>query len=140
MLILECPYCGVKAEETELAPGGEAHLEVANGRCRLVVADTVNGHRPSVDVLFRSAARAAGRNAMGVIMTGMGDDGARGLLEMRQAGAPTLVQDEATSVVFGMPKEASAAGGVDSVVPLRRFASEIEAFGASFRSPVRSLR
>jgi len=85
----------------------------------------VSRHRPSVDVLFRSAARSAGSNAVGVIMTGMGDDGARGLEEMKQAGGRTLAQDEATSVVFGMPKEAIARGCVDKVVPLSQIAQEL---------------
>jgi two-component system chemotaxis response regulator CheB len=85
----------------------------------------VSRHRPSVDVLFRSAARAAGSNAMGVIMTGMGDDGARGMLEMKQAGAYTVAQDEASCVVFGMPKEAIAHGGVDRTLPLDQIAREI---------------
>ena len=75
-------------------------------------------HRPSVDVLFRSAARYAGPNAVGVILTGMGDDGARGMLEMKQAGAYTIAQDEATSVVFGMPNEAIKRGAVDEILPL----------------------
>jgi chemotaxis receptor (MCP) glutamine deamidase CheD len=73
-------------------------------------------HRPSVDVLFRSAARYAGKNALGVIMTGMGDDGARGMLEMKQAGALTFAQDEKSCVVFGMPNEAIKLGAVDKVV------------------------
>jgi two-component system chemotaxis response regulator CheB len=85
----------------------------------------VSRHRPSVDVLFRSAARSTGANALGIIMTGMGDDGAHGLLEMKQAGAATVAQDEATSVVFGMPKEAIALGAVDRVLPLERLAGEI---------------
>jgi two-component system chemotaxis response regulator CheB len=85
----------------------------------------VTRHRPSVDVLFRSAARSAGANAVGVIMTGMGDDGARGLEEMKNAGAVTLAQDEATSIVFGMPKEAIARGCVDRIVPLHQMAQEI---------------
>ncbi len=85
----------------------------------------VSRHRPSVDVLFRSAARSAGSNALGVIMTGMGDDGARGLQEMKQAGARTVAQDEATSVVFGMPKEAIARGCVDQIVALPLIAREI---------------
>jgi len=76
-------------------------------------------------VLFRSAARYAGRNAVGVILTGMGDDGARGMLEMKQAGAFTLAQDEATCVVFGMPKEAIKLGGVDKVLPLQAVARAI---------------
>ena len=78
----------------------------------------VSRHRPSVDVLFRSAARYAGGNVVGVIMTGMGDDGARGLLEMKEAGAYTIGQDETSCVVFGMPKEAIATGDVSRVVPL----------------------
>ncbi|PZU21771.1 MAG: chemotaxis response regulator protein-glutamate methylesterase [Shinella sp.] len=99
--------------------GARYHVSVRTG-------PLVSRHRPSVDVLFRSAARAAGANAMGVIMTGMGDDGARGMEEMKQAGAfMTVAQDEATSVVFGMPKEAIARGGVDKVVPLERIAHEI---------------
>jgi two-component system chemotaxis response regulator CheB len=85
----------------------------------------VSRHRPSVDVLFRSAANVAGSNAVGVIMTGMGDDGARGLAEMKQAGAFTIAQDEATSIVFGMPKEAIARGCVDRVVPLQNIAVEM---------------
>jgi two-component system chemotaxis response regulator CheB len=75
-----------------------------------------------VDVLFRSVAGSAGRNAVGVIMTGMGDDGARGLLEMKEAGAITIAQDEASSVVFGMPREAIARGATDFVLPLERIA------------------
>ncbi len=82
-------------------------------------------HRPSVDVLFRSASRYAGKNAIGVIMTGMGDDGARGLLEMKNAGAYTIAQDEATSVIFGMPNEAIKLGAVDKVLPLDRIALNI---------------
>lgn len=85
----------------------------------------VSRHRPSVDVLFRSAARSAGSNAVGVIMTGMGDDGARGLEEMKKAGAQTIAQDEATSVVFGMPKEAIARNCVDRITPLSQIAQEM---------------
>ncbi len=98
--------------------GARYHVSVRNG-------PLVSRHRPSVDVLFRSAARSAGSNAMGVIMTGMGDDGARGMLEMHQAGAYTVAQDEASSIVFGMPKEAIAHGGVDKIVSLDRIAQEI---------------
>ncbi|UJW74924.1 protein-glutamate methylesterase/protein-glutamine glutaminase [Rhizobium sp. SL42] len=98
--------------------GARYHVSVRTG-------PLVSRHRPSVDVLFRSAARAAGSNAMGVIMTGMGDDGARGMEEMHQAGAFTLAQDEASSVVFGMPKEAIARGGVDKIVSLDLIAREI---------------
>jgi two-component system chemotaxis response regulator CheB len=82
-------------------------------------------HRPSVDVLFRSAARYAGRNALGVIMTGMGDDGANGLLEMKQAGAVTFAQDEQTCVVFGMPNEAIKRKAVDRILPLPAIAGAI---------------
>lgn len=85
----------------------------------------VSRHRPSVDVLFRSAARSAGSNAVGVIMTGMGDDGARGLEEMKLAGARTIAQDEASCIVFGMPKEAIARGCVDKIAPLSQIAQEI---------------
>jgi two-component system chemotaxis response regulator CheB len=82
-------------------------------------------HRPSVDVLFRSAARYAGQNAVAVIMTGMGDDGARGMLEMKEAGAATIAQDEATSVVFGMPNEAIKLGAVDEILPLHSIAQSM---------------
>jgi two-component system chemotaxis response regulator CheB len=82
-------------------------------------------HRPSVDVLFRSAARYAGQNAVAVIMTGMGDDGARGMLEMKEAGAATIAQDEATSVVFGMPNEAIKLGAVDEILPLPSIAQSM---------------
>ena len=112
-----------------IAPGGDKHtlLERRGARYEVSVRSgpLVSRHRPSVDVLFRSAARSAGSNAMGVIMTGMGDDGARGMLEMHEAGAFTVAQDEATSVVFGMPKEAIGRGGVDRVVPLEQIAREI---------------
>lgn len=111
-----------------IAPGGQ-HMLLERQGARYMVAvkegPLVSRHRPSVDVLFRSAARAAGSNSMGVIMTGMGDDGARGMDEMHKAGAYTVAQDEATSVVFGMPKEAIARGGVDRVVPLEQIAREI---------------
>ena len=111
-----------------IAPGDQHMLLERQGARYYVSVKTgplVSRHRPSVDVLFRSAARAAGSNAMGVIMTGMGDDGARGMEEMKQAGAFTVAQDEATSIVFGMPKEAIARGGVDRVVPLDQIAREI---------------
>ncbi len=133
--------CDVEIKEAEdgdpvlrghvlIAPG-DRHmlLERQGARYRVSVrtGPLVSRHRPSVDVLFRSSARAAGANAMGIIMTGMGDDGARGMLEMHQAGAFTVAQDEASSVVFGMPKEAIAHGGVDKVLPLDRIALEIQA-------------
>ncbi|HEY8618127.1 chemotaxis response regulator protein-glutamate methylesterase [Phenylobacterium sp.] len=108
-----------------LAPGGEAHLEVTEQRCRIVQGDRVNGHRPSVDVLFHSMAKAFGRRGVGAILTGMGRDGAQGLLAMRQAGARTLGQDEATSVVYGMPKAAFEIGAVERQAPLERLAAEM---------------
>jgi two-component system chemotaxis response regulator CheB len=104
-----------------VAPGGR-HMELrrdgAQYRVKVFDGPIVNRHRPSVDVLFRSVAKAAGRNALGVIMTGMGDDGARGLLDMHRAGAFTVAQDERTCVVYGMPKEAVLLGAVDREVPL----------------------
>jgi two-component system chemotaxis response regulator CheB len=111
-----------------IAPGGHhTLLERKGARYHVVVRDgpLVSRHRPSVDVLFRSAARSAGPNAIGVIMTGMGDDGARGMLEMKQTGAFTIAQDEASCIVFGMPKEAIALGGVDRVVGLDAIAREV---------------
>lgn len=111
-----------------IAPGGR-HLSVrrSGGALRAVVSDgePVARHRPSVDVLFHSVAREAGAGAVGVLLTGMGDDGAAGLLEMRRAGAATVAQDEATSVVFGMPAEAIARGAAGSVLPLPRIAGAL---------------
>ena len=98
--------------------GAQYHVDVVDG-------PLVNRHRPSVDVLFRSVAKCAGANAVGIIMTGMGDDGAAGLLEMRNAGARTVAQDEESCVVFGMPKEAIKRGGVDKTVPLSAMWREI---------------
>ena len=85
----------------------------------------VNRHKPSVDVLFRSAANTLGSNAIGIILTGMGDDGARGLKEMKEAGAHTIAQDEETCVVFGMPKVAIEMGAVDKVLPLGSIAKYV---------------
>ena len=116
-----------------LAPGGDAHLEVVGGRsprCKLTATDLVNGHRPSVDVLFHSVARL-GLPATGAILTGMGRDGAQGLLAMRQAGASTFGQDEASSVVYGMPKAAAEIGAVNSQLPIHRMAAAILAASAS---------
>lgn len=98
--------------------GARYYVEIAEG-------PLVNRHRPSVDVLFRSTATYAGKNALGIILTGMGDDGAKGMLEMNQAGAYTIAQDEATCVVFGMPKEAIKLGGVSKVLPLSQIAGKI---------------
>lgn len=111
-----------------LAPGGESHLQVVGAsqrRCRLVVEPAVNGHRPSVDVLFESVARTTGGAAVGVILTGMGRDGAQGLLSLRRAGASTIGQNEATSVVYGMPRVAFEVGAVEQQLPLERIGAEI---------------
>ncbi|GAB2175409.1 protein-glutamate methylesterase/protein-glutamine glutaminase [Dongia sp. agr-C8] len=115
-----------------IAPGNKHTLLQRSGaRYYVQVKDgpLVTRHRPSVDVLFRSAARYAGSNAVGIIMTGMGDDGARGLSEMKAAGATTIAQDEATCVVFGMPKEAIARGAADKIMPLQSIAGEIVRIG-----------
>jgi two-component system chemotaxis response regulator CheB len=131
--------CAIRVKEAEhgepilsghayLAPG-HSHLMVRrNGsgyQCELAKTDPVNRHRPSVDVLFRSAARHAGRHAIGVILTGMGKDGAAGMREMREAGAYNFAQNEQSCVVFGMPREAVALGAVDEVVPLPQIAKRI---------------
>ena len=119
--------CGGRVEEATdgaplevgrvyLAPGGEAHLEVVRAgglRCRLRQGDLISGHRPSVDALFNSVAHAVGSNACGVILTGMGRDGAAGLKAMRDAGARTVGQDEASCVVYGMPRAAFETGAVE---------------------------
>jgi two-component system chemotaxis response regulator CheB len=112
-----------------IAPGGKHMLLRSSGAqyfVEVVDGPLVNRHKPSVDVLFRSAARSAGANALGIIMTGMGDDGAAGLLEMRKAGAQTVAQDERSCVVFGMPREAIALDAVERVVPLSAIAGEIQ--------------
>ncbi len=124
--------CVIKVKEAEdgepILPGhayiapGNFHLMVirdgAKYRCMINDGPPVNRHKPSVDVLFRTVAQNAGPNAVGVILTGMGDDGADGLYEMHQAGAKTIAQDEKTSVVWGMPGEAIKRGGVDFILPL----------------------
>jgi len=124
-----CPVRVREAKDGDLvSPGhaliapGNLHMRVRrDGRRYRVALENglpVNGHRPSIDVLFTSTAAAAGEKAVGVILTGMGADGARGLSAMKRAGARTLAQDEATCVVFGMPREAIALGAVDHVLPL----------------------
>ena len=116
------------------APGGKHMMLRRSGTQYVVdVADgpPVNRHKPSVDVLFRSVARFAGANALGIIMTGMGDDGACGLKEMHDAGAQTVAQDEASCVVFGMPKEAIKLGAVDLALPLEHISAAIVSFGAN---------
>jgi len=111
-----------------VAPGNH-HLELcrsgAKYYCRVTQAPPVNRHRPSVDVLFRSVAAEAGPNAVGVLLTGMGADGADGLLEIKRAGAPTIAQDQETSVVWGMPGEAVKRGAAESVLPLEAISSRI---------------
>jgi two-component system, chemotaxis family, protein-glutamate methylesterase/glutaminase len=120
-----------------IAPGDHhmlLHRSGAQYRVEVRQGPLVSRHRPSVDVLFRSTARAAGPNALGIILTGMGDDGARGLLEMREAGARTLGQDEASCVVYGMPKEAMRMGAVEAELPLARMAAEVMRFAAAEHS------
>ncbi|WP_421683093.1 chemotaxis response regulator protein-glutamate methylesterase [Stutzerimonas urumqiensis] len=115
-----------------IAPGGRhMQLKRSGAQYQVNVSDgpPVNRHKPSVDVLFRSVAREAGKNAVGVIMTGMGDDGARGLLDMREAGAVTGAQDEASCVVFGMPKEAIARDAAAQILPLAQIARFILHYG-----------
>ncbi len=111
-----------------IAPGNH-HMLLKRSGARYYVdikeGPLVCRHRPSVDVLFRSAARYAGQNALGVILTGMGDDGANGMLEMKQAGAATIAQDEATCVVFGMPNEAIKRNAADRILPLQSIARAI---------------
>ena len=117
-----------------IAPGGRHMLLKRNGaqyHVEILDGPPVSRHRPSVDVLFRSVAKYAGRNALGIIMTGMGDDGARGLREMRDAGARTIGQDEKSCVVYGMPKEAFKQGGVELVLPLGEIAAAISGTIAS---------
>lgn len=111
-----------------IAPG-HSHLVLARRGANYIVTlnqgPEVMRHRPSVDVLFRSAANVAGKNAIAMILTGMGKDGAAGMLELKQAGTYTIAQDEATCVVFGMPKEAIALGGVDEVLPLKEIPARV---------------
>lgn len=110
-------------------PAGGRHLRIirdgARWRCRVDDTAPVNLHKPAVDVLFRSVAQSAGANAIGAILTGMGEDGARGMMALKQAGAPTLAQDEASSVVWGMPGSAVRLGAVDEVLPLERIAERL---------------
>lgn len=141
--------CKISVKEAEhnerILPGhayiapGHSHLLLkrsgANYMTELNQGPPVNRHRPSVDVLFRSAANVAGANAMGIILTGMGKDGAQGMLEMKQAGSFTIAQDEASCVVFGMPREAILLGGAAEVVPLQNIARRtLEFLGASGKS------
>lgn len=145
--------CRISVKEAEhgerVLPGhayiapGQAHLLLARSGANYIAhlsdEPPVNRHRPSVDVLFRSAAQHAGKNALGVILTGMGRDGAAGLLEMKKAGAYTFAQDEASCVVFGMPREAIAMGGVDDVAPLSDMSRRIMARLASMGDRVQRV-
>jgi two-component system chemotaxis response regulator CheB len=137
-----CQLAVKEAEDGDLVmPGrvliapGNRHMLLRRTGSRYTVSivdgQHVSRHRPSVDVLFRSVAQSAGRNAMGIIMTGMGDDGARSLLEMREAGGYTVAQDEESCVVFGMPKEAIQRGAVMRVLPLSRIAADIMAYAGA---------
>jgi two-component system, chemotaxis family, protein-glutamate methylesterase/glutaminase len=116
-----------------IAPGGR-HMQLKRSGAQyhvdVIDGPPVNRHRPSVDVLFRSVAKAAGRNALGIIMTGMGDDGARGLREMHDQGARTIAQDEDSCVVYGMPKEAVKLGAADDIMSLSRIPGSITTFGS----------
>ncbi|OGS96123.1 MAG: chemotaxis protein CheB [Gallionellales bacterium RBG_16_56_9] len=121
----------IQAGHVYLAPGhSHLQLECAGSGYQTVLSKEppVNRHRPSVEVLFRSAARQLGANAVGVMLTGMGKDGAAAMLEMYQAGAYNFAQDEASCVVFGMPREAIALGAVDEVVPLAKMAERVLAY------------
>ena len=142
--------CGISVKEAEngdsvirgralIAPGNH-HLLIKRSGAKYYVeikeGPLVNRHRPSVDVLFRSTARFAGRNAIGIIMTGMGDDGARGLLEMKEVGAHTIAQDEKSCVVFGMPNEAIKLGAADKILPLDQIANATTFWAKQFSSNI----
>ncbi|MFT8483200.1 MULTISPECIES: chemotaxis-specific protein-glutamate methyltransferase CheB [Gluconobacter] len=124
-------FCRLERGRVLIAPGGEAHTEIAYDEkaasyiCHLVPRPAVNGHRPSVDALFLSAAQTAGSQAVGVILTGMEADGARGLLAMREAGAKTIGQDQQTSVIYGMPRAAFECGAVETQLPLPEIGAAI---------------
>lgn len=139
--------CAVRVHEAEdgqrvmpghvyLAPGGVAHMKLARSGANYVVrleeTEPVNRHRPSVDVLFNSVAEVAGKNAVGAILTGMGKDGALGMLAMKKAGAATFAQDEASCVVFGMPREALLIGAADEAVPLSQMSEKLLASAGAF--------
>ncbi len=130
----------ILAGHVYIAPGDRHLLVVRNGaryQCRLSDGDLVNRHRPSVDVLFRSVAQSAGRNSIGVMLTGMGRDGAEGMREMREAGAATIAQDESTSVVWGMPGAAWQIGAAQSLHPLTQIAARIVAIA---NAPLEALQ
>jgi two-component system chemotaxis response regulator CheB len=123
----------VECGKALIAPGNKHMMLIKKGshyKVRVGDGALVNRHRPSVDVLFRSVAQNAGQNSIGVIMTGMGDDGAKGLLEMKEVGAHTIAQDEESCVVFGMPKEAIRLGAADVVLPLNEISRHIQSFNS----------
>ena len=136
------PLCQIEVREAKdgdrvvpglalIAPGGKHMALKRNGAIYAVEVfdgEPVNRHRPSVDVLFRSVARTAGAHALGIIMTGMGNDGAHALKEMHDAGATTIAQDKASSIVFGMPMEAIKLGAADHVLPLNQIAAAIVSY------------
>ncbi|MFA5596958.1 MAG: chemotaxis response regulator protein-glutamate methylesterase [Pusillimonas sp.] len=139
--------CAVRVHEAEdgqrvlpghvyLAPGGVAHMKLARSGANYVVrleeSEPVNRHRPSVDVLFNSVAEVAGKNAVGALLTGMGKDGALGMLAMKKAGAATFAQDEASCVVFGMPREALLIGAADEAVPLAQMSEKLLASAGAY--------
>ena len=141
-----CKISVTEAEHNErILPGhayiapGHSHLLLKRSGAHYIAqlnqGPLVNRHRPSVDVLFRSAANVAGANALGIILTGMGKDGVQGLLEMKHAGSHTIAQDEASCVVFGMPKEAIAAGGAREVLPLQNIARRVMEYLLSHNLP-----
>lgn len=133
----------IQAGHAYIAPGDQHLLVVRDGagyRCKLSDGQSVNRHRPSVDVLFRSVAQSAGRHAIGVILTGMGRDGALGMKEMREAGAATLGQDEDSSVVWGMPGAAWQAGAVQALHPLPEIAGRLVELVEAAASPQPSKR
>lgn len=133
-VVLAEPDLPLKPGHVYIAPGNERHLQVRGGadspRAHMRADDKVSGHRPSVDVLLRSVADTVGERAVGILLTGMGSDGALGLLAMAQAGARTIAQDEATCTVFGMPKAAIAMGAAGQVTPLHRIADQVFARAA----------
>jgi len=134
--VREAPEGAVLKPGTVYLAPGSAHLELTgttSPRVRLSEAERVNGHRPSVDVMFASVRRAAGSRAVGIILTGLGRDGAEGLLALRRAGADTIGQDEASSVVYGMPKAAFELGAVAMQLPLERIAERVLSLTNAYR-------
>lgn len=119
----------LKVGHVYVAPGGARHMTIGGSGSqqyvRLNTGDLVSGHRPSVDMLFQSVARIAGDRALGVLLTGMGADGAQGLLQIRNAGSPTIAQDEASCVVYGMPRVANEIGAAGEVLPIGKISRRV---------------